>query len=262
MSQTILVERSDGVATVTMNRPERMNSLTTELLESLTRSLRELADDSGVHVVVLTGAGERAFSAGADLAPPDGPSPADRSARARQTLEESFDGLKRVQEASWMLHTMPKPTIAAVNGAAAGASLSQASANAIFTTAFARIGFSGDFGGSYFLTKLIGSAKAREMYLLNERIDAAEAQRIGLLYRVWPQASFRSEVGALARQLADGPPLSYRYMKRHLNLALHGHLRDVLDLEAEAMMYTGRSEDFATGVAAFLRKEKPKFTGR
>ena len=270
MSQTILVERSDGVATVTMNRPERMNSLTTELLESLTRSLRELADDSGVHVVVLTGAGERAFSAGADLAPPDGPSPADRSARARQTLEESFDGLKRVQEASWMLHTMPKPTIAAVNGAAAGASLSMAlacdirvaSANAIFTTAFARIGFSGDFGGSYFLTKLIGSAKAREMYLLNERIDAAEAQRIGLLYRVWPQASFRSEVGALARQLADGPPLSYRYMTRHLNLALHGHLRDVLDLEAEAMMYTGRSEDFATGVAAFLRKEKPKFTGR
>jgi 2-(1,2-epoxy-1,2-dihydrophenyl)acetyl-CoA isomerase len=137
-----------------------------------------------------------------------------------------------------------------------------ASESAIFATAFARIGFSGDFGGSYFLTKLVGSAKAREMYLLNERIDAAEALRVGLLYRVFPPAQFRGEVDSLARRLADGPPLSYRYMKRHLNLAEHGHLRDVLDLEAEAMMYTGRSDDFREGVAAFLGKTKPKFTGR
>jgi 2-(1,2-epoxy-1,2-dihydrophenyl)acetyl-CoA isomerase len=270
MSKTILVERKDGVATVTMNRPDKMNALTTELLDSLGRSLREVADDSAVRVVVLTGAGERAFSAGADLAPSDGPSPADRAARERQTLEESFDGLKRMQEASWLLHTMPKPTLAAINGAAAGASLSMAlacdirvaSETAIFATAFARIGFSGDFGGSYFLTKLVGSAKAREMYLLNERIDAAEAQRIGLVYRVFAPGVFRKEVDALATRLAEGPPLSYRYMKRHLNLALHGNLRDVLDLEAEAMMYTGRSEDFREGVAAFLRKDKPKFTGR
>jgi 2-(1,2-epoxy-1,2-dihydrophenyl)acetyl-CoA isomerase len=270
MSNTVLVERKDGVATVTMNRPDKMNSLTTELLQTLGASLRELADDSSVRVVVLTGAGERAFSAGADLAPTDGPSPADRNSRERQTLEESFDGLKRVQEASWLLHTMPKPTLAAINGAAAGASLSMAlacdirvaSETAIFATAFARIGFSGDFGGSYFLTKLIGSAKAREMYLLNERLDAAEAQRIGLVYRVFAPAQFRKEVDALATRLAEGPPLSYRYMKRHLNLALHGHLRDVLDLEAEAMMYTGRSDDFREGVAAFLSKSKPKFTGR
>jgi 2-(1,2-epoxy-1,2-dihydrophenyl)acetyl-CoA isomerase len=268
MSQTVLVEKKDGVATVVMNRPDKMNALTTELLETLARTVRELADDSDVRVVVLTGAGERAFSAGADLAPSDGPSPAERNQRV--TLEQSYDSLKRLQEASWTLHTMPKPTLAAINGAAAGASLSMAlacdirvaSESAIFATAFARIGFSGDFGGSYFLTKLVGSAKAREMYLLNERIDAAEAHRIGLVYRVFPAASFRSEVESLARRIADGPPLSYRYMKRHLNLALHGHLRDVLDLEAEAMMYTGRSEDFREGVAAFLRKEKPKFTGR
>ena len=270
MSHTVLVECKDGIATVTMNRPERMNSLTNELLTALAARLREVADDSSVRVVVLTGAGDRAFSAGADLAPPDAPSPADRANREKQTLEESFEGLKRAQEASWLLHSMPKPTIAAVNGAAAGASFSMAlacdirvaSESAIFTTAFARIGFSGDFGGSYFLTKLVGSSKAREMYLLNDRIDAAEAQRIGLVYRVFPNATFRSEVDALARRLADGPPLSYRYMKRHLNLALHGHLRDVLDLEAEAMMYTGRSEDFREGVAAFLGKRKGKFTGR
>ncbi|HTO53842.1 MAG TPA: enoyl-CoA hydratase [Myxococcota bacterium] len=268
MSHTVLVERKDGVATVTLNRPDKMNSLTSELLQTLGERLREVADDSDVRVVVLTGAGERAFSAGADLAPSDGPSPADRN--QRQTLEQSFDTLKRMHEASWLLHTMPKPTLAAVNGAAAGASLSMALAcdirvasdSAIFATAFARIGFSGDFGGSYFLTKLVGSAKARELYLLNERIDAAEAFRIGLLYRVYPAQSFRGEVDTLARRIADGPPLSYRYMKRHLNLAEHGHLRDVLDLEAEAMMYTGRSDDFRLGVEAFLKKEKARFSGK
>jgi 2-(1,2-epoxy-1,2-dihydrophenyl)acetyl-CoA isomerase len=270
MSSTILVEKKDGVATVAMNRPDRMNSLTSELLSALAERLRECADDSDVRVVVLTGSGDRAFSAGADLAPPDAPSPADRHASGRQTLEESFDGLKRMQESSWILHTMPKPTLAAINGAAAGASLSMAMAcdlrvaveGAVFTTAFQRIGFSGDFGGSYFATKLLGSAKARELYLLGERFDAAEALRIGLLYRVFAQDVFRKEVDALARRIADGPPLSYRYMKRHLNLALHGHLRDVLDLEAEAMMYTGRSEDFREGTKAFLTKQKAKFAGR
>jgi 2-(1,2-epoxy-1,2-dihydrophenyl)acetyl-CoA isomerase len=270
MSNILLVEKSDGVATVTLNRPDRMNSLTSAMLSQLAVALRELADESAVRVVVLTGAGERAFSAGADLAPPDGAGPAQRAAPGGPTLEETFDNLKRLQESSWLLHTMSKPTIAAINGAAAGASLSMALAcdirvasdNAILVTAFARTGFSGDFGGSYFLTKLVGSAKAREMYLLNDRIDAAEAQRVGLLYRVFGADVFRKEVDALARRLAEGPPLSYRYMKRHLNLAEHGHLRDVLDLEAEAMMYTGRSEDFRQGTAAFLAKSKPKFTGR
>ena len=271
MSQPILVDRtSDGVATVTMNRPERMNSLTSDLLSQLAAKLREVADDSAVRVVVLTGAGDRAFSAGADLAPPDAPSPADRHASGRQTLEEASDGLKRIQESSWILHSMPKPTIAAINGAVAGASLSMSMAcdlrvavdGAVFTTAFARIGFSGDFGGSWFATKLLGSAKARELYLLGERFDSAEALRMGLVYRVFAQDVFRKEVDALAHRLAEGPPLSYRFMKRHLNLALHGNLRDVLDLEAEAMMYTGRSEDFREGTGAFLAKRKAKFSGR
>jgi 2-(1,2-epoxy-1,2-dihydrophenyl)acetyl-CoA isomerase len=271
MTTPILVDRKpNGVATVTMNRPERMNSLTTALLENLESSLRELAHDSSVRVVVLTGAGDRAFSAGADLAPTDGPGPADRNSSGRQTLEESYDGLKRMQESSFTLHTMPKPTIAAINGAVAGASLSMSMAcdlrvavdGAVFTTAFARIGFSGDFGGSWFATKILGSGKARELYMLGDRFDAAEALRIGLLYRVYAQDVFRKEVDALADRLAEGPPLSYRYMKRHLNLAEHGNLRDVLDLEAEAMMYTGRSEDFRQGTAAFLAKKKAKFTGR
>jgi len=171
---------------------------------------------------------------------------------------------------SWLLHRMTKPTIAAVNGAAAGASLSialacdfrVASATAIFNTALVRIGFSGDFGGSFFMTHLIGAAKTRELYMLGERIGAEEAFNLGLVNRVFPAADFRIETERFAQRLVDGPPIALRYMKRNLNLALTSDLRTILDLEAEAMMRTARSEDFRSGVRAFLKKEKPHFEGR
>lgn len=267
MSDTILVERAGGVATVTLNRPERMNSLTQEMLSALPGHLQELAADPEVRAVVLTGAGDRAFSAGADLAPPGAAGPADRS---EQSLEASIDHLQNGQEASWLLHTMGKPTVAAINGAIAGASLSMACAcdfrlaaeHAILTTAFARIGFSGDYGGSYFITHLVGTAKARELYLLCDRIDAEQALAIGLVHRVFSQDTFRKEADAFVRRLAEGPPVAYRYMKRNLNLALQMHGRELMDLEAEAMMRTGRTEDFRNATQAFLRKEKPTFKGR
>ena len=267
VSDTVLYERDGGVATVTLNRPERMNSLTVELMNALAERLREAADDPEVRVVVLTGAGARAFSAGADLAPPGGDSP---GGGGPQTLEESIDQLQRFQESSWLLHSMPKPTVAAVNGAIAGASLSLACAcdfrvaaeQAVFATAFARIGFSGDFGGSYFMTSIVGTAKARELYLLGERFDAEEALRIGLVHRVFARDTFRKEAEAFARRLAEGPPIGHRYMKRNLNLAQQLHVRDLLDLEAEAMMRTGRSEDFMNAAQAFLKKESPVFRGR
>jgi 2-(1,2-epoxy-1,2-dihydrophenyl)acetyl-CoA isomerase len=268
VSDTVLYERDEGVATVTLNRPERMNSLTVELLNALPERLREAASDPEVRVVVLTGAGDRAFSAGADLAPPGGGSPG--GGGGPQTLEESIDQLQRFQESSSLLHGMQKPTVAAVNGAIAGASLSMACAcdfrlaveQAVFTTAFSRIGFSGDFGGSYFMTSIVGTAKARELYLLGERIDAEEALRIGLVHRVFARDTFRKEAQAFAHRLAEGPPIGQRYMKRNLNLAQQLHVRDLLDLEAEAMMRTGRSEDFVNAAQAFLKKEKPVFRGR
>ncbi len=267
-SETVRVERDHGVATVQLHRPDRMNSLTDELMTALADRLREVAHDPEVRCVVLTGAGERAFSAGADLGP-TGSRLVDTSAEP-EALETAIDRLQGYQESSWLLHTMPKPTLAAINGAAAGASLSMccacdlrvAAEHAVMTTAFARIGFSGDFGGAYFMTQLVGSAKARELYLLCDRIDAAEALRIGLVHRVFPSPSFRKETAELARRLAEGPPIAHRYMKRNLNLALTSHPRDVLDLEAEAMMRTGRSEDFRRAAEAFLNKEKPVFRGR
>lgn len=267
MSDTVLVEKNDGLATVRLNRPDRMNSLTQELMVALVERLQELADDREVRAVVLTGEGDRAFSAGADLAPPGrGTQRPGRDA----PFEAAVHNLQRVQRSAWLLHTMPKPTIAAINGAAAGASFSMACAcdfrlaaeHAVLTTAFARIGLSGDFGGSYFITKIVGTAKARELFMLCERLDAEQALRIGLVHRVFPKELFRKEVDAFAQRLAEGPPVAYRYMKRNLNLALQLHASELLDLEAEAMTRTGRTEDAANASQAFLRKEKPVFVGR
>lgn len=268
MSDTVLYERRGGIAYVTLNRPDRMNSLTGELMRALPERLHEAAADAEVRCVVLSGTGDRAFSAGADLGG-RGASSASEEARV-PSLEESIDGLQRYQEASWLLHSMPKPTVAAINGAVAGASLSMCAAcdfrlaaeHAVLTTAFARIGFTGDFGGSYFITQLVGAAKARELYMLCERIDASEALRMNLVTRVFPSDTFRKEVDAFAQGLAEGPPISYRYMKRNLNRALRSHPLDALDLEAEAMVRSGRSQDHAHAVDAFLNKSKAKFEGR
>jgi 2-(1,2-epoxy-1,2-dihydrophenyl)acetyl-CoA isomerase len=270
MSDTVLLERRGAVAYVTLNRPDRMNSLTDELMTALPRRLREAADDPEVRCVVLTGAGDRAFSAGADLgAAAAGGSP-NRVLSGQESLEASIDRLQRYQESAWLLHAMAKPTLAAINGATAGASLSLCAAcdlrvmadNAVLTTAFARVGFSGDFGGAYFWTAILGTAKARELYFLGDRVDAPEALRTGMVHRVFPRESFRKDTEEFAQRLAEGPPLGYRYMKRNLNLAERAHLRELLDLEAEAMMRTGRSDDFRNAAAAFLRKEKPDFKGR
>lgn len=274
MSETVLVERDGGVATVVLNRPDRMNALTGELMTALAERLREVANDPEVRCVVLTGAGDRAFSAGADLgsaaerSEQDAPAP---GSAAEDTLEQGTDRLAAHQEGSMLLHTMRKPTLAAVNGAAAGASLSMVGAcdlrvcadHAVLTTAFQRIGFSGDFGGSYFWSHILGTARARELYLLGERIDAKTALELGMVSRVFEKSEFRKQVGELAQRLADGPPVAYRYMKRNLNLVESGlGLDELLELEAEAMTRTGRTEDFAKATLAFLKKEKPVFRGR
>ena len=272
MSESILIEHDAGVATVTLNRPERMNGLTDEILTTLPGHLRELACQPEVRCVMVTGAGERAFSAGADLGA-EGPTASVRhadSAAAKLPVEAGGDRLQRYHETAWLLHSMPKPTLAAINGAAAGAGLGIAMAcdlriaqeAAVFATGFARIGLSGDFGGSYFMTQLLGTAKARELYLLGDRIDAQEALRIGLVNRVVPRDALREQARALARRLADGPPLAYRYMKRNLNAALTLDARSVLDLEAEGMGHTSRSEDFRQALEAFLNKKQPVFSGR
>lgn len=264
MTSDLIETIENGVATLTMNRPDRRNALSGDMLTALSEALPRLADDPDVGVVVLTGAGN-AFCAGGDVK-----AMAQGTEFADVSLEEKAQGLRRRMETSRWLHEMPKPTIAMVRGAAAGAGLSLclscdmriASDNAKFTTAFARVGYSGDFGGSYFLTQLVGTAKARELYFTADLIDAQTALELGMVNRVVPDADLVSEVQALASKLAAGPRVAYRYMKRNMNAAETGSLTEMLDLEAWHHMRTGMTEDHREAAKAFVEKREPIFKGR
>ena len=165
---------------------------------------------------------------------------------------------------------MPKPTIAALPGAAAGAGLSFAlacdlrlmSSSAIMTTAFAKVGFSGDYGGSYFMTQLLGSAKARELYYLSDRITAEEALKLGLTNWVCEPEALMEKTMEIANRLASGPSVAYRYMKENLNRAMHGEVDDCLDLEATHHIHCGQTEDHRNATKAFVEKKEPVFKGR
>lgn len=254
----------DGVAVLTMNRPDRLNALSRPMLDAMLEALARLAEDGAVGVVVLTGAG-RGFCAGGDVK-----AMAEGGETMGVTLEERAQALRSRMETSRWLHEMPKPTIAMVRGAAAGAGLSLAMAcdmriasdSARFGTAFARVGYSGDFGGSFFLTQLVGTAKARELYYTADLVDAQEAHRIGLVNRVVPDARLEEETMALASRLARGPRIAYRYMKRNMNAAESGTLKDLLDLEAWHHSRSGMTEDHREAARAFVEKREPVFKNR
>ena len=252
----------DGIATLTFNRPERLNALSTPIMEGLLDGLPRLAGDPGVKVVVLTGAG-RAFCAGGDVK-----SMAEGSVQRSTT--EATTRLRSRMEVSRILHELPKPTIAMINGPAAGAGLALALAcdlriagtSARLVTAFVRVGFSGDFGGSYFLTRLVGTAKARELYFTGRPVEAGEALSLGLVNRVIPDEELATVTMELARSLAQGPSIALSLMKRNLNCAENGSLAELLDMEAIHQVQTGRTEDHREAANAFVEKRTPIFIGR
>jgi 2-(1,2-epoxy-1,2-dihydrophenyl)acetyl-CoA isomerase len=264
MSQDLLESVKDGVATLTLNRPDRLNAMSGAMMDALLEALPRLADDTSIGVVVVTGAG-RGFCAGGDVK-----AMAEGREFGGDTLEEKAQELRAQMEVSRWLHEMPKPTIAMVRGAAAGAGLSLALAcdlriasdTARFATAFARVGYSGDFGGSWFLTQLVGTAKARELYYTAEIVDAPQALALGLVNRVVPDARLEEEAQALAARLAHGPRVALRYMKRNMNAAESGTLKDSLDLEAWHHTRTGFTEDHQEAAKAFVAKREPVFRGR
>jgi len=264
MTQDLLEEVTDGVAVLTMNRPDRLNALSRPMLTAMLEALPRLAASADVGVVVLTGSG-RAFCAGGDVK-----AMAEGREAEGTTLEERAQALRANMEVSRWLHEMPKPTIAMVRGAAAGAGLSLAMAcdmriasdNARFATAFARVGYSGDFGGSWFLTQLVRTAKARELYYTAEILDAEAALRLGLVNRVVRDADLEKETHALAGRLARGPRVALRYMKRNMNAAESGTLGELLDLEAWHHSRTGATEDHREAARAFVDKREPLFKGR
>ena len=268
--QELLVQNRDGVLYLTLNRPDKLNALSDSIIGGLLDNLRKAATDDSVGAVVVTGAG-RGFCAGGDIGRMrERNEHAQTSGGDNGSLDRRIAGLRRSEEVSLLLHEIPKVTIAAVNGPAAGAGFSIclacdiriASDQARLGTAFARVGYSGDFGGSYFLTKIAGTAKARELYFTAEMLTAEQALNAGIVNRVVPAASFAEEVHAFARRIASGPRIAYSYMKANLNAALHSDARSMLEREALGQSLTGLTADHKEAVKAFLEKREPKFQGR
>ena len=259
---TDLLETTEGgIAWLTLNRPDRLNALSPAMLTGLDESLRRLSEDRDVGAVVITGAG-RGFCAGGDVKTMPN--------RAAQGFEERVEGLRQMHQLPLLLRTMPKVVIAMVNGPAVGAGLGLAMAcdlriagrSARFGTGFAGVGYSGDFGGSWTMTRLVGTAKARELYLLGDIIDAETAQSLGLVSRVVEDQALHEVSTTLARRIADGPRIAYGYMKRNLFAAETEPLAAVLEMEVVHQARTAMTEDHLEAGRAFAEKRRPVFKGR
>lgn len=273
MSDCLLEKRPDGVALITLNRPERLNSMGGELMPLLGRYLADCEQDRAVRCIALTGAG-RAFCAGGDVGNMQRRNDA-QAAEAGESnpitaFEHQVRALREGQDAvSLKLHTIGKPTVAIVNGHAVGAGMSLALAcdvricgeQAKFGTAFRNVGLSGDYGGSFFLQRLVGAGRAREFYFTAEIIGAQRALELGIANRVVPQDQLLEEGLAFCAKLAAGPTATYRRMKENLNLAETATLRDVLHQEALNMRLSGMSRDSREAVRAFVEKREPNFIG-
>lgn len=240
MSDVVLIENQDAVRIITMNRPDRLNALNAAIMAALADACAEAARDPSVGCVVITGAG-RGFCAGGDLK--DGGGGRDvvaANAESGSRTEQGFARLRGFMETSRLLHEMPKPSIAMVNGPVAGAGIGIAGAcdlrfagqAASFLTAFDRIGAGGDFGSTWFWTKIVGTGVARELFLLGEKLTADQAFAKGLYTRLLPDADLRVATLAAAHRLADGPRMGFRYMKANLNNAEDWAFEAALDQEA------------------------------
>ncbi len=262
MTTDLLESTENGITTLTLNRPERLNALSPAMTGALKETLERLSADHSVGAIVITGAG-RGWCAGGDVKTME--------SRGRdQTFEDRAEGLRRAHQLPLLMRTMPKVLIAMINGPVAGAGLGLALAcdlrvagkSARFGTAFARIGYSGDYGGSWSLTRLVGTAKAREMYFLADVIDADKAGELGIVNKVVADDELKAETMALARRIADGPQVALGYMKRNLLAAETEPFQTVLELEAAHQARCAFTEDHKEAVAAFVEKRRPVFKGR
>lgn len=261
MNDMVLQKLEGGLLTITMNRPERKNALNSEMVAGLVEAARRAADDPEVRAILFKGAGG-SFCVGGDVK-------SMAAGRAPLPFEVKMANLRRGMEVSRILHQMPKPVVAQLDGAAAGAGLSMAlscdlrvaSESCKITTAFAKVGFSGDYGGTYFLTQLLGSARARELYLTSPVLTAKEAHAIGMVTKVVPDAEIDAAAHELALSLAQGPSIALGYIKRNINNAEHLPLEDCFDGEAIHHTRCSDTEDHKEAAKAFVEKRKPAFRG-
>jgi 2-(1,2-epoxy-1,2-dihydrophenyl)acetyl-CoA isomerase len=257
----ITLAKADGLATLTLSQPEKLNAVSRKMIAEIKSAWEDIAADSSVRAVLLTGAG-RGFCAGADLADPDRDNGA--MADSGAALEKFFNPVIRT------MRTLPKPIVAAVNGVAAGVGMSFALAadiavageSASFLQAFARIGLLPDGGSTWFLPRLVGDARARALTMLAPQITAGQAREWGLIWDVVEDAELMKTATETARRLADGPTLSLARIKEALNRAGGNDLSAQLDLERDFQRELGKSEDFREGVQAFLAKRKANFKGK
>ena len=265
-TEELLCHLHERVATITLNKPQKKNALGDILTPALRETIASLEDDSRVGIILITGAGD-AFCAGGNVSGM-GSGSATRSKRENSKKNRIENLLIKQKTLTQRIHELKKITIAALPGAAAGAGLSIAlacdlriaSSNAFVTTAFAKIGLSGDYGASWFLPRLIGLSKAKEMFYTSDRIDANECERLGIFNKVFPKATFRDEAQAYAARLANGPVNTFSRMKKNLNSALDQELNDSLLLEANHLIESMDDSESKEAIAAFMEKRKPNFT--
>ena len=261
MSETVLFERDGGVAILTLNRPERLNSFSADMTARLSAILRELEADSACRAILLTGAG-RGFCAGQDLSEGSvAPAPGAPKTDVGKAIEERFNPLVR------QLRAMPKPIVVAVNGVAAGAGANialqgdivLAAKSAKFIQSFVKIGLLPDCGGTWSLTHLLGEARAKALAMLAEPLSAELAAQWGLIWKAVDDAELMSEARKLAAHLATQPTGALAAIKKAVHMATASTMDAALDHERDAQRELGYSDDFAEGVAAFIEKRPAKF---
>ena len=255
----------DGVALITLNRPEARNAMSDRLTPALRTQIKERGEDPNVGALLITGAGT-AFCSGGDVK-----GMGDRSAKKDMGFDERVADLRwRQANLTGALVAVRKPTIAALPGAAAGAGLAIALAcdiriaakSAFVSTGYARVGLSGDYGIAWLLTRAVGSVRARELMFTADRVDAERCERIGLVNRIVEDAKLQDEAFAFAKSLAEGPRVALRNMKDNLDDALQVDYSTALHREAERLVQASRTSDHKEAVRAFVEKRKPVFTGR
>ena len=268
-TEELLCRLEDRVAIITLNRPQKKNALSDHLTPALRQTLLDLETKREVGCILITGSGD-AFCAGGDIGGMGGNASKDEEVSERPTAEERVRALIHKQETLTLrLADHAKPTIAALPGVAAGAGLCIALAcdirvacrSAFVTTAYRNIGFSGDYGGSWLLTQLVGPSKAKELFFTGRRVQSDEALALGIFNNVFEDASFENEALAMAKQIASGPPIAIAFMKEHINRAVTGDLRSNLAMEADRLIRCAATSDHKEAVKAFMEKRTPVFTG-